>query len=444
MTMLIIGGSLLFGQHIYNYTTQPAEAPVSNPLKGYAPWIGTKNISYPYTMEFVLLKWSDIEVQEGVYDFDSIEEKLHMNELRKEGHRFILRIVSDYPSDTKHMDIPQWLYDKTGGDGDFYDNAYGKGYSPDYSNPVFIDAHEKLIEAFSEKYASDAAVVCIELGSIGHWGEWHVNYSQGIRRLPTSGITDVYVQHYLSYFPSSKLLMRRPFDIAGVEEMGLYNDSFGQKKSHELWLDWINNGYITDQTGEFLSSMPDFWKFAYSGGEFASDNSLDYYFGEGYEDTLKLLTDSHTSFIGPHSINGVSDAYSDNIINLSREMGYTFRFNNTRLIISRFSGNYSLNIGIENMGIAPIYENWPLFIRISDVSGNIVYENRYDIGIDKILPGQKNISIDMGKMNLKSGSYIITAGIIDPLNDMPGIQFANENIESDGNNMYRIMEFEVR
>ena len=56
----------------------------------------------------------------------------------EQGIRFIIRIVCDYPGRETHMDIPRWLYEKTYEDGDWYDISYGKGYAPNYSNPVFI------------------------------------------------------------------------------------------------------------------------------------------------------------------------------------------------------------------------------------------------------------------------------------------------------------------
>ena len=40
----------------------------------------------------------------------------------------------DVPGEEKHMDIPEWLYDKIEGQGTWYDMEYGKGFSPNYQN----------------------------------------------------------------------------------------------------------------------------------------------------------------------------------------------------------------------------------------------------------------------------------------------------------------------
>ena len=64
----------------------------------------------------------------------------------------MFRFVCDKPSDEAHRDIPDWLYEKTGGDGTAYDMDYGKGYSPNYDNETFIRAHERAIKALGERY----------------------------------------------------------------------------------------------------------------------------------------------------------------------------------------------------------------------------------------------------------------------------------------------------
>ena len=51
------------------YETEPANKPIVNPLKGWAPWIDDTLPEYPVSMMFVLWTWSEIEPQEGEYCF---------------------------------------------------------------------------------------------------------------------------------------------------------------------------------------------------------------------------------------------------------------------------------------------------------------------------------------------------------------------------------------
>lgn len=443
MMIVLVGADYILIRTTQTYQVPAAEKPVANPLKGWAPWISTDETKYPSTMAFVLWTWSEIEPQEGVFDFAALEEETGMDVLRERGKRFVIRIVSDYPTDEKHMDIPQWLYDKTYGDGTWYDNSYGKGYSPDYNNPIFLEAHEKLIAAFAAYYKDDPALACVELGSLGHWGEWHVDTSAGIAEFPVSAVTDRYVKHYLDGFAAAKLVLRRPYGIAAENHLGLYNDSFGYKKSHTQWLSWIEQGYISDQNGEQLPAMTDFWKYAPSGGEFASVYETEYYFGEGFADTMELLYESHTTFIGPHGGAKIEkEELAEQILTMSREMGYCFQISSTEWKKKLFSGDYLFTLHLENIGIAPIYENWPLLVKIKDEAGNTVWEQRFDIALTELLPGKKDIELTLQNVKLVRGTYSVEAGVIDPLTDRPGIRFANGNETEEC--LYKVMEVTVR
>lgn len=444
MSMLFIRLPLLVLGEKTVYEAEKGDKPATNPLKGWAPWIDDTLPEHPVSMVFVLWPWSEIEPVEGEYRFAQLEEQYHMKEMREQGIRFIIRIVCDYPGNKTHMDIPQWLYEKTYEDGDWYDISYGKGYAPNYSNPVFIKEHEELIRAFGDYYANDKQIAYIELGSLGHWGEWHVKYSSGITRFPKSAVSDQYVQHYLSVFPSEKLLLRRPFDIGKEYALGLYNDSFGQVNSHEEWLEWIEKGYVSGQTKEWLSGMPDFWETAPSGGEFASVDDDAFYFSDGYESTMEFIRQSHTTFIGPHCGANMKDStYSEQVLAMSRELGYCFQLDGATLIRKVWNFPMLLNIRLNNIGVAPIYENWMMLVRILDAGQNTVYEEERDISLNKILPGEHTIGVTLPNLVLSAGTYRIEIGFIDPLTGKPGIALANTPSRDD-EPVYQVMEFSVR
>lgn len=429
----------------FRYMVPAAEKPVVNPLKGFAPWISSEETKVPVSMVFVRMKWSEIEPEEGVYCFQQFEEKNHMKEWREKGVRFLIRLVCDTPSEESHMDIPQWLYEKTYGDGDWYDSSYGKGYSPNYANPVFIEAHEKLLRAFADYYGDDLQLGFVQLGSLGHWGEWHVNSDAGIRQFPKGTVYNKYVQAYLDVFPASKLLVRRPLNIAGEAGMGLYNDSFGKVSAHRTWLSWIAEGYFSDQSEEQLFGMPDFWQTAPSGGELATSYDEVYFFSEGFEATMELLKESHTTFLGPRSGAYVEDeSCKENVLTMSRELGYCFQLSEVVLRKAWWNPKYMLQIDIENIGVAPFYENWPLEVFIFNEEGELVLTREQDINLPSLLPGKHRIRIIIeGLDGLAAGKYKIAAGIRDPLTGKPGVAFANvKNTETD--NLYKVMEFTIK
>ena len=102
------------------------QKPNNNPLKGYAPLASETHSNIETSLKYITIYWNEIEKTEGVYSFDELEEKMHMNDWKREGKRFILRVVCDKPSKTGDMKIPLWLYEKTK-EGIWYDTSYGKG-----------------------------------------------------------------------------------------------------------------------------------------------------------------------------------------------------------------------------------------------------------------------------------------------------------------------------
>ena len=175
---------ILSGKNTVSGSLPAGEKPVTNPLKGFAVW-GENHRQDPWiSFAYVPVYWNLLEPEEGVYDFAALEGRCSFKEWKKDNVRLILRVIADSPSDQSHMDIPKWLYEKMDGAGTWYDTGYGKGFSPDYENPVFQEAHQALLAALGARYKEDPQVAFIQLGSLGHWGEWHVNYGEGIPPLP--------------------------------------------------------------------------------------------------------------------------------------------------------------------------------------------------------------------------------------------------------------------
>lgn len=422
------------GLHEETFSLTATEKPVSNPLKGWAPWSGNEKEDFASTLAFVLVSWRELEPNEGEYAFDQVEKEYNMDQLRSKNVRFVLRIVCDYPGKEPHLDIPDWLYQKI--DGTWYDSSYGQGYSPNYNDPVFLEAHGKLLEAVGQRYDNDPSIAYIELGSLGHWGEWHVDERVGIDPFPLQEVTDRYVEQYIEAFPHKKIMLRRPYAIGAQEGLGLYNDSFGQEGSHDEWLDWIENGYVSSENGELLAGMPDFWKKAPSGGEFATDQDLWDYVLEDYDAVLDYIYRSHTSWIGPRSFGSAKledvdpdqrELAAERVRTLSQELGYCFAV--TQVQVRQWVNAPDLNITltIENLGTAPIYENWLLYLRLVDSEGKVVRCDVADGCITEWLPGTNSFNytfVDSGE--LPPGQYSLQLGILDPITDEPGIHLANE------------------
>ncbi len=397
-----------------------------NPYMGNVAWANdASEREQPFTLVYAGLLWSDFEPGEGVYDFESFEKANHFDKWRLEGKHVILRFVMDQPGNRSHRDIPDWLFTKTGKDGEAYRISYGRGYNPNYENPVLIEAHAKAIAAIGERYGQDPLIAYVELGSLGHWGEWHVH--DKLRPLPLSPIRDLYVAPYLAAFPKARLMMRRPFSIAAQNNMGLFNDASGEAKATEAWLSWIEKGGTYDQTeeGNALASMADAWRTAPIGGELSTSIKDTTLLGNMLDDVLRLFERSHTSWIGPGSFVNIKRGgeYQKALDQLNRTIGYRLRVEESE-VLQTADGSVHVDLTWVNDGIAPFYFDWIPSLRIAggDGAGTILY---LDMKLRDVQPGETiPVSLSIDKAVLPEGKCTVYAGIVDPVTGDAGIELA--------------------
>ena len=418
---------------------QMTDQSVINPFMGFAVDATSKKAASNYSLVYIDITFRELQPDApDQFDFEAIAQSNHIDLWKSQGKHAVLRFVCDLPGEKKHMNIPDWLYALTA-DGTFYNTSYGKGYSPDYSNEVFMKYHKQAIAAVAD-YFSDGFVSFVELGSLGHWGEWHVKREDGIVPMPDAAVRDEYVRHYTESFQTAKLLMRRPFQSAAEHQLGLFNDMAGDPEATAEWIDWIDNGGDYTQTGEkgALCPMPDFWKTSPSGGELTSSLSMEYLCGEGLEPTLSLLKETHTTFIGPKCPVSSSDKYDDEMYqNAASEMigaiGYRIGITRFEMKKSAKDGGYLVSMEWENNGVAPLYFDLPVKLYLTDREGNSTNIADVDIKLSELLPGEKKSTATEIRIDSKTGQKSITLGIIDPMTNKPCVKLISDQEYTEDN-----------
>lgn len=412
-----------------------SQAAFGNPLMGYAPSAWYNEVSEDISLLYMDITWAELEPEEGVYNWASIDEENQISRWRKEGKHLVFRFVCDIPGEEAHMDIPEWLYEKSGKAGKWYDGEYGKGFAPDYNNPTIISCHEQAVKALGEHFGQDGLISYVELGSLGHWGEWHVNYSEGIQRIPREAVREKYILPWTEAFPDARILMRRPFASAEKYGFGLYNDMTGQPEATQSWFDWINNGGEYDQTGEknVIVPMKDFWKTAPSGGEFTSSLSMEEMLDTNLSGTVEMIREAHTTFLGPKI---PDENYVDGYKEVLKNMGYRLWISMAEL--KNTAKGSRLKLTWENSGVAPMYKEWPVYVYIEDESGRLVEKSRISIKISSLLPGEKATTLtalETERLNsLLEKGYRLSVGIEDPMTELPCVRFAMEALYQEGKN----------
>lgn len=408
-----------------------------NPLMGYAPWATEheEEITVPFSLVYIDMTWREIEPAEGIFDFTAFEKRTQLAGWRLQGKRFVFRFLMDVPRNEEHLDIPDWLYEKIEGDGDRYSTSYGKGFSPNYANPTLITAHSRTIQAIAERYDGDRIFPFIELGSLGHWGEWHIKSHEGLRTMPPRQIRDLYLQHYLSSFQNAKLLTRRPFYTSLENDLGLFNDMYGSSKATQTWLGWIQNGGVYDQTGEIdeLVPMQSAYLTSPIGGETTGSISEIDLFVTSLPVTIEQFEQSHASFIGP---GGYANPDANPLVRLGQlelydRIGYQFYVASAQYPKTVWLGDTIHGwLELKNTGIAPFYFSWPVQILAEQSPSNRSVIVTYNPDLNSIFPGDTlRIPFDIPIDSFEDGIISLSFSIVDPMIGLPGINLANSSAD---------------
>lgn len=430
---------------IETFTPKKTDEILSNPGVGLAPWAkNEETLNMNTKLVYIGLSWAEWEPKEGQYDYETFETKNHIQEYKEQGRQAVFRFYMDYPSTESHRDIPNWLYNKIDGEGTWYNTSYGKGFSPNYKNQTLIEYHKKAIEAFAKRYGNDDFFLYIELGSLGHWGEWHVNHEEGVARLPDYEIRTQYIEPYIQNLKNAKLLMRYSLKEAKEYNLGLYNDMIGDQGETEYWFEGMTGQNIWEQTEkEDLANNLDKWKTMPIGGEFASSHSNDYFLKDYLDITLLLLKQSHQSFIGPKIIIDEVEKsnYKTQMDEILKILGHRLYIENAT--IERKNGEtIEASINIKNDGIAPIYTDTQLAIYIYDENGEMVSRTILtEFNPQNVLPEEeaKRINFQIDTTNLENNKrYSLCVGLEDKNTNIPIIELAMEQYKD---KVYKIGEF---
>jgi len=391
ITLFVIAFILLVLHHFLYKTVSDtsytmAEQTVQNPYMGFAPEATSLSETKDSSLVYIEITFKELQpANENEFDFETIDKNNNIDYYRTMGKHAVLRFVCDLPTNTNHSDIPDWLMEKT--EGEYYNISYGRGYCPDYNDKEFIKYHKRAVSALAERY--DGFVAYVELGSLGHWGEWHIKSDKIGISMPDEAVRNEYVKHYTGSFKTAKLLMRRPFSIADKSGLGLYNDMIGNLEETGQWLDWIMYGGDYNQTGEenAIVKMPDYWETAPSGGEFTGSVPIEKLCTENIDSTIEQLEKSHTTFIGPN-VPAEYEVDKKSRNKILSTIGYEIGITNVSISKNLFSGNLKIDLTWENNGIAPLYFKLPVGLYTNN---NGSYEKIADVDVDltKLTPNKQ-------------------------------------------------------
>ena len=285
----------LIGQNPLSHTSPlttialpPGPGPIDNPLKGFASYSGKSDRHYgPVSMAFHYVPWSELEPNEGDYRFDAMESKYWQTSLARD-KPIVFRVYLDYPG--RPNGVPEWLIQRGIGMRPYRRSTAGQ--SPDYDDPNLRAHLVKLIAALGQRYNTNPRVAFIEVGFLGHWGEWHT-FPQ--TELFANQETQTLVLNAMRNAFPDKQLMARYGDYAScrLPWLGFHDDLFPEDTL--AGVSWhfpprmVRGG--TDRN----------WQVAPIGGEMVP-RAAEKWLGEGWETTQQAVRDGHFSWIDPTTL----------------------------------------------------------------------------------------------------------------------------------------------
>jgi len=422
VTLSLIGKNPL--SHTSPLTTialPPGPGPTDNPLKGFASYSGKSDRHYgPVSMAFHYVPWSELEPNEGDYHFDAMESKYWQTSLARD-KPIVFRVYLDYPG--RPNGVPEWLIQRGIGMRPYRRSTVGQ--SPDYDDPDLRTHLVKLIAALGQRYNTNPRVAFLEVGFLGHWGEWHT-FPQ--TELFANQETQTLVLNAMRNAFPDKQLMARYGDYAScrLPWLGFHDDLFPEDTlagvSWHFLPRMVRGG--TDRN----------WQVAPIGGEMVP-RAAEKWLGEGWETTQQAVRDGHFSWIGPYnpSVEPTSDPqFAARRSHLIQMLGYQFTWKSLTLPQSASVDKlFKLTLVGSNDGVAPFYYPWRVRFALLGPDDDIQWEWESHVDIRNWQPGPITLNTQT-QLAVSPGRYRLAIGIVDPWKQKPTVKFANELPSVDG------------
>ena len=194
-------------------TPATSSALLINPGQGWVLYGTPKNqtaktLTYA-SVGYTRYNWSDVEPQEGVYNWSLIDNTF--KEWTDVGKKFAFGVMNANSSTpTNQYVTPKWVFK----DGAVaikswtYDNILlrkGIQYVPVWDNPVFLRKVQDFVTALAQRYDGNPDIAFIDIRSYGNWGAQDVNGLPRSALLTPNGVQE-HIQIYRNAFKHTQLI----------------------------------------------------------------------------------------------------------------------------------------------------------------------------------------------------------------------------------------------
>ncbi len=421
----------LMTEQVYNPDVTGIE---NNPMKGWMPgYTGIKS-TFPYNVDHFYISLKKVYTNWGQCDWTEFDKEL--NRIVGGGRHVVCRFWVHYPNadPVKANGLPAFLSSLV--------PAYSDG-SPDYNDEDFMLAMEDFIKLFGAKYNNDPRILLIEAGLNGKWGEWHTypNDERAMNQTNKNRLTTA----YLNAFPNTHIGIRQSGHVQTSQKMSFayYDDSWAHSTlCTGSWCFW--NGNIVK------NEITNIYQFHPIAGEMRPEVQLEIFDlwpnpsktteGQPMEDLETCIKTTHVSFMKAYGgLYGRVPSAEEwaNGLKSHKMLGYQFYVRSVQ-ILPEASNKFTVNLNLQNKGVAPIYYNWQVeFSAINSANEWIGIIGTADWNTNSVMPTSTDFLKTFTGNLPASGNYKILMRFKNPLDAYTSnarvLRFANEKQDADKN-----------
>lgn len=364
--------------HVFGRTFTPTDEIIGNPGCGWEVSAGY----YPQFRElcsigaiYERVTWAQLEPEEGKYNWEPLE--FAARTAADAGIPFYFRIMCVNSFSGGPYDTPKWVFDKGAASHPGEPGRIEK-VVPEFSDPVFLNAHRAFIRALAAKFDGDPRLGGLDIGSFGNFGEWHVagigcgtnyweRYSPSERR--------PYAEMYAASFTRAPLVAMTDdnetlgylLSLGPAPRVGLRRDGVGSPWHFGRWIGKKPYDCIP-RMAEVWKTQPIVFEFYCEAAKFAGKNW-------DIHSSVDWILDNHASLVHviPFDARQVSGdpAIMAEVRRIDRHVG-------ARIVPEKATwtmdedGRISVSLSGRNDGVAPIILDYQLVYEARGADGKVI------------------------------------------------------------------------
>lgn len=363
--------------------------------------------------------WDVLEPEEGKINFALIDISLAKSV--RNGQMLNFRIMCQ----DVDMKVPKWALD-------------AGVRTPFYDNPVFIEKQVNLIKALGARYDGNPGVCFVDIGTIGQWGEWHVEEDAKDPAkivFPSDENARKIIDAYFASFKKTPLVSL----IAFKQKYGFkYGTSKGAGWRADCWGDMDSLGW-NHMKGVYPQALDgakahDSWK----NGPVAFETcwTMNEWFKRGWniDYTLNKALEWHATEVN-NGTEAIPKEWYPKVIEFEKKLGYRFVLNELTYPSKAAKGKaINCTTKWQNKGVAPVYNTYELAIQlVSKTNAANKFTIASDADLKKLLPGNTNVKLSITiPGQIEAGEYEVQLAVVAPGTKKPAILLAIAGKTQDG------------